>query len=98
MTIPQTHAELTKAWMISYSPERTEAALESLSDKPIGDRLMHMTMRMLFRGIYFPQLNKRAWARQLVANRRQIYRLTREGVGKWREGRRKSSVVSPVTG
>jgi radical SAM superfamily enzyme YgiQ (UPF0313 family) len=98
ISIPQTHEELNKAWMVSYSPERTEQALESLSDKPIGDRLMHMIMRMLFRGIYFPQLNKRAWAKQVVANRRQIYRLAREGVGKWREGRRNSSVVSPATG
>jgi len=55
-------------------------------------------MRMLFRGIYFPQLNKRAWAKVLMANRRQIYRLAREGVGQWREGRRNSSVVSPATG
>jgi len=98
MTIPQTHEELTKAWMVSYSPERTEQALDLLADKPIGDRLMHMTMRMLFRGIYFPQLNKRAWAKQVMANRRQIYRLVREGVGQWRESRRNSSVVSPATG
>ncbi len=98
MTIPQTHEELTKAWMVSYSPERTEQALASLADKPIGDRLMHMTMRMLFRGIYFPQFGKRAWAKQVLANRRQIYRLTREGVGMWRKSRRRSSVVSPATG
>ena len=98
MTIPQTHEELTKAWMVSYSPERTEQALESLSDKPIGDRLMHMIMRMLFRGIYFPQTNKRAWAKVVMANRRQIYRFAREGVGKWREARRGSSVVSTATG
>ena len=98
MTIPQTHEELTKAWMVSYSPERTEQALASLADKPIGDRLMHMTMRMLFRGIYFPQFGKRAWAKQVMANRRQIYRLAREGVGMWRKGRRRSSVVSPATG
>ncbi|HYW74002.1 MAG TPA: radical SAM protein [Pyrinomonadaceae bacterium] len=98
MTIPQTHEELTKAWMISYSPERTQKALDSLSDKPLGDRLMHMTMRILFRGIYFPQLNKRAWAKVIMANRRPIYRLVREGVGKWRETKRSSSVVSPATG
>ena len=97
MTIPQTQEELTKAWMVSYSPERTEQALASLADKPIGDRLMHMTMRMLFRGIYFPQFGKRAWAKQVMANRRPIYRLVREGVGQWREGKRNSSVASPVT-
>lgn len=97
MTIPQTHEELTKAWMVSYSPERTEQALASLANKPIGDRIMHITMRMLFRGIYFPQFGKRAWAKQVVANRRPIYRLVREGFGQWRESKRNSSVVSPVT-
>jgi hypothetical protein len=59
---------------------------------------MHMTMRMLFRGIYFPQLRKSDWVKTVMANRRPIYRLAREGVGKWRESRRGSSVVSPVTG
>src|SRR5213593_489842 len=59
MTIPQTQEELTKAWLVSYSLDRTERALESLRDKPIHDRVMHLTMRIMFRGIYFPQLNKR---------------------------------------
>src|SRR5437667_6497210 len=33
ITIPQTHEELNKAWNVSYSPQRTERALESLRDK-----------------------------------------------------------------
>ena len=98
MSIPQTHEELTKAWMVSYSPERTAQALDSLRDKPLGDRLMHMTMRMLFRGIYFPQTNKRAWAKTVLANRRLIYRLAREGFGQWREGRRTQPIVSATSG
>jgi radical SAM superfamily enzyme YgiQ (UPF0313 family) len=98
MTIPQTQDELTKAWMVSYSPERTASVLESMHEKPLGDRLMHMTMRILFRGIYFPQLNKRDWAKVIMANRRSIYRLAREGFDKWRETKRRSSVVSPATG
>jgi hypothetical protein len=84
--------------MVSYSPERTERALDSLCDKPLQDRVMHMTMRILFRGIYFPQLNKRAWAKVIMANRKPILRLTREGFGKWRKTRRSSSVVSPAAG
>jgi hypothetical protein len=59
---------------------------------------MHMTMRILFRGIYFPQLNKRSWAKVIMANRRPIYRLAREGFDKWRETKRRSSIVSPATG
>ena len=98
MTIPQTQEELTKAWIVSYSPERTERALESLSDKSVHDRVMHLTMRLLFRGIYFPQLNKRAWLKVIVNNRRPIYKLAREGFGKWRATRRRASMVSTATG
>ncbi len=93
MTIPQTQAELEKAWMVSYSPERTAQAIDMLADRPMGERLMHMAMRILFRGIYFPQLNKRAWAKQIMANRRPIYQLAREGFGKWRRSRRETSAV-----
>src|SRR5258706_11660129 len=81
MTIPQTQEELTKAWLVSYSPERTEQALETLRDKPIHDRVMHLTMRILFRCIYFPQLNKRAWFKVIFNNRRPIFRLMRECFG-----------------
>src|SRR5213080_2683544 len=98
MTIPQTQEELTKAWLVSYSPERTERAMEMLRDKPIHDRVMHLTMRILFRGIYFPQLNKRAWFKVIFNNRRQIFRLVREAFGIWRASRRRASLTSPVTG
>src|SRR5437870_8279345 len=47
ITIPQTHEELNKAWIVSYSPQRTERALESLRDKPLQDRMMHLTMRSM---------------------------------------------------
>src|SRR5881227_4031349 len=98
MSIPQTQMELEKAWLVSYSPERTERAMEMLRDKPIHDRVMHLTMRILFRGIYFPQLNKRAWFKVIFNNRRTIFRLVREGFGLWRASRRRASVTSPVTG
>src|SRR5256714_9150132 len=98
ISIKQTHQEITKAWLVSYSPERTERAMEMLRDKPIHDRVMHLTMRILFRGIYFPQLNKRAWFKVIFNNRRQIFRLVREAFGIWRASRRRASLTSPVTG
>jgi radical SAM superfamily enzyme YgiQ (UPF0313 family) len=98
MSIPQTQQELEKAWLVSYSPDRTAHALETLREKSFHDRVMHLVMRILFRGIYFPQLNKRAWGKVIMANRRPIYRLAREGFGKWRETKRSSSIVSPATG
>ena len=84
MSIAQTHAELDKAWTESYSPRRNASALEAIADKPIKIRVMHFAMRMFFRGIYFPQMTKRAWLKLIVDNRRSILKLAREGIGSWR--------------
>jgi radical SAM superfamily enzyme YgiQ (UPF0313 family) len=97
MTIPQVQKELEEAWTVSYSPTRTERALDSLADKSIHHRAMHLVMRILFRGIYFPQLNKRAWLKVIIMNRRPIHKLVREIFKRWRETRRGSSVVSTAT-
>jgi radical SAM superfamily enzyme YgiQ (UPF0313 family) len=89
ITIAQTHAELDQAWTASYGPERNASAIDSLSDKPLKVQIMHLAMRLFFRGIYFPQMTKRAWVKLVVDNRRPIYKLVSEGVGKWRAGKKK---------
>jgi radical SAM superfamily enzyme YgiQ (UPF0313 family) len=85
MTIEEAQAEVHKAWTRSYSPERTDSAIDSIADKPFDHRLMHLISRLTFRGIYFPQMGKRAWAKVIFENRRPIYKLVREGLGKWRK-------------
>jgi radical SAM superfamily enzyme YgiQ (UPF0313 family) len=97
MTIPQTQMELDKAWTASYSPQRNASAVDSLSSKPINVRVIHLAMRLVFRGIYFPQMNKRAWVKVIVANRRPIYKLVKEGIGKWRAKRREATVAMVAT-
>ena len=97
ITIPQTQIELDKAWTASYSPQRNASAIDSLSSKPISVRIIHLTMRLVFRGIYFPQMNKRAWVKLIVANRRSIYTLVKEGIGKWRARRREATVATVAT-
>jgi radical SAM superfamily enzyme YgiQ (UPF0313 family) len=96
MSIAETQMELTEAWQRSYSPERNARAIEALSDKPIDHRVMHLIVRLIFRGIYFPQMGKRAWAKLLLANRRMIYRLAREGVARWRSERDASVATLPM--
>jgi hypothetical protein len=80
MSIAQAQAELDKAWADSYSPERNEQALLSIKGQGINYRLIHFVMRMFFRGIYFPQMTKRAWLRLLAANRRPLWSFTREAI------------------
>src|SRR5438132_3581960 len=94
ITIDQTHAELDRAWTESYSPQRNASALDSIADKPIKIRVMHFAMRMFFRGIYFPQMTKRAWIKLMVDNRRSIFKLVREGISEWRATKRKKRLVT----
>ncbi len=97
MTIPQTQMELDKAWTASYSPQRNASAVDSLSSKPINVRIIHLAMRLVFRGIYFPQMNKRAWVKVIVANRRPIYKLVKEGIGKLSARRREATAATVAT-
>ena len=92
MTIDEAKGETFRAWERSYSPERNAEALEALSDKPIETRISHFVARMFFRGIYFPQMNKRAWLKLLFQNRRTILGLAKEGVSTWRNARRRQKV------
>src|SRR5205823_864102 len=61
MTITDARQEVNLAWSSSYSPERNARAIESISNKPITDRIINFVARLFFRGIYFPQMNRWAW-------------------------------------
>ncbi|MBA3600111.1 MAG: cobalamin B12-binding domain-containing protein [Acidobacteria bacterium] len=91
MTIEQARQETLHAWQLSYSPERNAEAIAAIKDAPIGYRIGHLVARFFFRGIYFPQMNRRAWIKLLMQNRRTIFSLTKEGVSTWRAAKRKPS-------
>jgi hypothetical protein len=88
MTIQDARQETDSAWRASYSPERNAEAINFISAAPFRYRLSHLVSRLFFRGIYFPQMNKRAWAKLVFQNRRPILSLTREAVGMWRSHRK----------
>ena len=91
MSIPQTQAELDEAWARSYSPERNEQAIAALSDQPLPHQITHLVMRLFFRGIYFPQMDWRAWVKVLAQNRRPILKLTGGAVRAYRNARKKKT-------
>jgi radical SAM superfamily enzyme YgiQ (UPF0313 family) len=78
MTIAEARAETDHAWSTSYSPKRNAEAIAAISDEPLRYRISHLVARMFFRGIYFPQLNTRAWLRVIAQNRRPIFGLSLE--------------------
>jgi radical SAM superfamily enzyme YgiQ (UPF0313 family) len=88
MTIEEAKAETFSAWSRSYSPERNWEAVNSIKHAPVGIRIGHIVARLFFRGIYFPQMNKRAWLKLIYDNRRSIVSLTREGISTWRKSRK----------
>jgi hypothetical protein len=66
-----------------------------ISRAPLENRISHLVSRLFFRGIYFPQMNKRAWMKLIAQNRRTIFKLTKEAVSTYRAARkRKPGVVS----
>ena len=94
MSIEQARAEVDLAWSRSYSAERNAGAIDSISGAPVEYRIGHLVARLFFRGIYFPQMTRRAWIKLIAQNRRTIYKLAREGAVKWRDARRKRPDVS----
>ncbi|MEO6588192.1 MAG: radical SAM protein [Pyrinomonadaceae bacterium] len=88
MTIEDAKDETFNAWARSYSPERNWEAIEAIKNAPIDTRIGHLVARLFFRGIYFPQMNKRAWVKLLFQNRKTILSLTKEGLLTWRKARK----------
>jgi radical SAM superfamily enzyme YgiQ (UPF0313 family) len=96
MTIEEARQETFHAWAASYSPERNAEAIAAISDKTIISRISHLVARLFFRGIYFPQIGKRAWLKVIFQNRRTIYGLIREGAVTW-HGARKNKAKAELT-
>lgn len=94
MTIEEAKAETFHAWSRSYSPERNWEAINSIRSAPIQTRISHLVSRLFFRGIYFPQMSKRAWLKLLFDNRRPIISLTREGLSMWRQAKKRRRLES----
>jgi radical SAM superfamily enzyme YgiQ (UPF0313 family) len=91
MTIEEAQIEVDKAWRTSYSPQNNDKVLKLIADRKMNDRAMHLVARLFFRGIYFPQLSKRAWVRLIAQNRRPVIKLTKEAFRLYRASRRSTS-------
>ena len=73
MSSDQAHAEVDHAWASSYNPKAIAAAIDSMKDRPLSNRITILIARLCFRGIYFRQMGKRAWLNVIFQIRRAIY-------------------------
>jgi len=80
IAIEQAEAEVHEAWTRSYSPAAVYSALGRIADRPYTERAMLLFTRLLFRGIYFPQMKKRHWIQVLYSHHRSIIQILREGI------------------
>jgi radical SAM superfamily enzyme YgiQ (UPF0313 family) len=96
MSIEEARLETRSAWERSYSPERNASAVESIHDHDLQYRIGMIVARLFFRGIYFPQMTRRAWLKLIYDNRRTLTPLVREGFSKWRASRRRGAEASEV--
>lgn len=66
------HAQVARAWTVSYDARTTRRAITWLGRMPLSDRIIHLFARLAFRGIYFPQMTWGEWTRVVLANRGTI--------------------------
>jgi radical SAM superfamily enzyme YgiQ (UPF0313 family) len=98
ITESEAQRELDIAWRQSYSAERNADVVNHLISQNFGMGAMHFLARLCFRGIYVPQMTRRAWARLIVENRRTLFKLIQAGVAKsrTRESRRRQKLITSV--
>jgi radical SAM superfamily enzyme YgiQ (UPF0313 family) len=83
MTPEQVHVEVDHAWSDSYSPATTQRALRWLANEPVPYQISHLIARLIFRGIYFPQMSKWQWLKVIGQNRGSIFHLVKASFGYW---------------
>jgi hypothetical protein len=80
MSIEQAESEVRQAWTRSYDAAAVAKALSRIAHRPYKERAVLLFTRLLFRGIYFPQMRKRHWIKVLFSYRRSIIQILREGI------------------
>jgi radical SAM superfamily enzyme YgiQ (UPF0313 family) len=98
ITVTEAQKEIDKAWRDSYSSKRNEEVVNELIQENPGMGVMHLLARLCFRGIYVPQMTRRAWLNLIFQNRRSIFKLLRTGFAKYREShdRQTEKVTAPA--
>jgi radical SAM superfamily enzyme YgiQ (UPF0313 family) len=83
ITIPEVHDEVNYAWTNSYSPAAIESALNSIANEPAPFKISHLSSRLLFRGIFFPQKGSWQWLKLIAQYRRSIWQVVKYSATHW---------------
>ncbi len=82
LTPEEAEAEVRKSWQHCYSPTAFRRAQQWMvrNEKSFGYQLMLFVSRLLFRGIYFPQMNRWSWIKLLAQNTPTLWSLFHSGL------------------
>lgn len=102
ITPNEAETEVHRSWDHCYEPASFRRAQRWLlaHKKPFVQQLTHFVARMLFRGIYFPQMTHWAWTKLLAQNIHTLGSLVYCGVQAHRKERKRKllSSMEPVPG
>lgn len=78
ISIEQAEAEVREAWTDAYSPKAIATGLKRIRNRPLHERMIMFFARLAFRGIYFPQMQRRHWLSLIWKNRQPLLSLSYE--------------------
>jgi radical SAM superfamily enzyme YgiQ (UPF0313 family) len=80
ISIEQAEAEVHEAWTRAYDASAFATALERMERRPLGEKSILLIAKLLFRGIYFPQMKRSDWARVVFSYRSSIFKVLCETI------------------
>ena len=83
ITVSEAEKEIDEAWRKSYSAKRNEEVVNLLLSQNLEVGAMHFLARLCFRGIYVPQMTRRALLTLILENRRTLFKLIQGGIAKF---------------
>jgi len=75
MTGDELHAEIRSAWGMAYSPEAVRTRMFKTRNRPFFERLIIFVANLCFRGVFFPQMNWKAWIKLFWENRGSFFEI-----------------------
>lgn len=75
MTGEELHQEIRSAWGMAYAPDAIYSRLRRMRNRPFFERLIVFVANLCFRGVFFPQMNLRAWFKLFWENKRSFYEI-----------------------
>lgn len=96
MTGEELHKEIRTGWGMAYAPDAIYSRLRRMRNRPFFERLIVFVANLCFRGVFFPQMNLRAWFKLFWENKRSFYEIFFQS-RRWTKREHLAPMEIPVT-